>query len=64
MIFNSDLSRQTQEVILSNKNGKFNLPRVIFDNIAIALTHFKKHLGVHHDINSNFNKYTYGETAK
>ena len=61
MIFNPDLSKQTQEVIFSGKiKSSINLlnqlihPTLLFNNIPLTNTLFQKHLSLTLDIKLNF----------
>ena len=64
LFFNSELSKQEQKGIFSRKIGKVNYPKVTFDNIPVAHTHFQKHLGIHLDGNLNFNKHIHEAITK
>ena len=52
--FNTDLSKQTQEVVFSRKQAKSVHPDLVFNNMPIHQTHYQKHLGVHLDMKLNF----------
>ena len=61
MIFNPDLSKQTQEVTFSGKiKSSINLsnqlihPTLLFNNIPLTNTLFQKHLSLTLDIKLNF----------
>ena len=61
MIFNPDLSKQTQEVIFSGKiKSSINLlnqlihPTLLFNNIPLTNTLFQRHLSLTLDIKLNF----------
>ena len=61
MIFNPDLSKQTQEVIFSGKiKSSISLlnqlihPTLLFNNIPLTNTLFQKHLSLTLDIKLNF----------
>ena len=55
MIFNPDLSKQTQEVIFSRKTCKINQPNTIFNTIPVPRTPYQKHLDLYPDEKLNFN---------
>ena len=55
MIFNTDCSRQAQEVIFSRKTNKINHPTATFNTFPVARTPYQKHLGLHLDEKLNFN---------
>ena len=55
MLFNPDLTKQTQEVIFSRKNIKTDHPIVCFNEAPVAHTTCQKHLGMHLDEKLNFN---------
>ena len=54
MLFNPDLSKQTQEVIFSRKKKKTDHPIVYFNEAPFAHTACHKHLGMHIDEKLNF----------
>ena len=54
MLFNPDLSKQTQEVIFSRKKKKTDHPIVYFNEAPFAHTSCHKHLGMHIDEKLNF----------
>ena len=53
--FNSDLSKQAQEVSFSKKTHKLFHPTVLFNNIPVQHSTAQKHLGVYLDEKLNFN---------
>ena len=57
MIFNPDLSKQAQEVIISRKIKKLLHPTSLFNNIPLANSLFKKHVGLALDIELNFSEH-------
>ena len=57
MIFNPDLSKQTQEVIFSRKTSKISHPTTTFNTVPVAHTPCQKHLGLYLDEKLNFNLY-------
>ena len=57
MIFNPDLSKQAQEVILSRKTNKISHPTTTFTKVPVACTSCQKHLGLHLDEKLNFNQH-------
>ena len=64
MIFNPDLSKQAQEVIFSRKIKKLLHPTLLFNNIALNNSLFKKHLGLTLDIMLNFSEHIKSYTKK
>ena len=55
MIFNSDLSKEVQEIIFSRKSYKINQPITTFNTIPVARTPYQEHLGLYPDETLNFN---------
>ena len=53
MIFNPDLSKQAQEVIISRKINKLLHPTILFNNILLSNSLFQKHHGLTLDIKSS-----------
>ena len=49
MIFNSDLSKQAQEVIFSRKTNKISHPTTTLNTVPVAHTPCQKHLGLYLD---------------
>ena len=45
MIFNSDLSKQAQEVIFSRKTNKISHPTTTFNTVPVACAPCQKHPG-------------------
>ena len=60
MIFNSDLTKQAQEVIFSRKLNKPVYPNLTFDNSQVSQTESQKHLGLIVDNKLNFNEHLKG----
>ena len=54
MIFNSDHSKQAQEIIFSRKKMKSSHPSVYFNNIRVSSTSVHKHLGMYLDDTSSY----------
>ena len=54
MIFNPDISKQTQEVAFSRKTDKVNHISLTFNAIPVAQTSHQKHLGLYLDDKLNF----------
>ena len=46
MIFNSDISKQAQEVVFSRKTDKVNQMSLNFNAIPVAQTSHQKHFGL------------------
>ena len=57
MIFNSDLSKKVQEVMLSRNIKKLLHPTLLFNNIPLSNRLFQKHLGLTLDIKLNFSEH-------
>ena len=57
IIFNSDLSKQAQEVIFSIKIKKLLHPTLLFNNIPLNHSLLQKHLGLTLDIKLNFSEH-------
>ena len=68
MIFNSDLSKQAQEVIFSGKKfrkiKRLLHPTLLFNNIPLNNSLFQKHLGLTLDIKLNFSEHIKSITKK
>ena len=64
MIFNPDLSKQAQEVILSRKIKKLLHPTLLFNNIPLSNSLFQKHLGLTLDIKLNVSEHIKSITRK
>ena len=54
MTFNSDLSKQAQEVIFSRKTIKVRHPFITFNTVPVARTTCQKHLGLYLDEKLSF----------
>ena len=55
MIFNSDISKQAQEVIFSRKTNKINNPTTTFNTVPVACAACQKHIGLYLDEKLNLN---------
>ena len=67
MSFNSDPSKQAQEVIFSRKLEKSIYPPLHFNNIAVTQSTTQKHLGILLDVQLDFQghlKNTYSKVNK
>ena len=64
MIFNSDLSKKVQEVMLSRNIKKLLHPTLLFNNIPLSNRLFQKHLGLTLDIKLNFSEHIKNITKK
>ena len=64
MIFNPNLSKQTQEVIFSRKIKKLLHPTLLFNNIPLSNSLFRNHLGLTLDIMLNFSEHIKSITKK
>ena len=64
MSFNPDVSKQTQEVIFSERTQKLFHPAVLFNNILVQHSTVQKHLGVYLDEKLNFNTHITEKIAK
>ena len=64
MIFNTNLSKQVQEVIFSRKIKKLLLLTFLFNNIPLINSLFLKHLSLTIEIKSNFSEHIKGITKK
>ena len=64
MIFNSNLTKQTQELIFSRKLNKPVHPNLTFNNSQVSQTESQKHLGLILDNKLNFNKHLKGVLDK
>ena len=49
MSFNSDVSKQAQEVVFSRKSHNLAHPPVIFNNVPVKRCSIQKHFGIHLD---------------
>ena len=56
MVFNPDLTKQTEEVIFSRKSGKSFHPKVFFNEVPVKRIVSQKHLGLHLDQKLDFSK--------
>ena len=63
MLFNSDITKQPQEVIFSRKSTMLNHP-IFFNETPVAHTSRQKHLGMHLDEKLNFNTHIKEKIAK
>ena len=54
MLFNPDITKQTQEVIFSRKNTKNDHPIVYFNEAPVVHTTCQKHLGMPLDEKLNY----------
>ena len=57
MVVNSDITKQSVEIIFSAKKEKLNHPSLDFNNIPVARKSFTKHLGLYLDEKLSFAKY-------
>ena len=57
MSFNTDPSKQAQDVYFSRKIKKLSHPDLIFNNNQIIKTLYQKHLGMFLDGNLNFSEH-------
>ena len=64
MIFNPDLSKQEQKVIFSTKIKQLLHPTLLYNNIPLSNSLFRKHLGLTLDIKLNFLEYIKSITKK
>ena len=64
MIFNTDLSKQAQEVIFSRKIQKMLHPTLLFNNIHLSNSSLQKHLGLKSYIKLNFSEHIKSITKK
>ena len=64
MLFNPDLTKKAQEVILSRKNIKADDPIVYFNEAPVAHTTCQKHLGMYLGEKLNFNHHINEKIAK
>ena len=55
MLFNLDVTKQAQEVILFHKSNKTDHPAVYFNEAHVAKASSQKHPGMHLDEKLNFN---------
>ena len=64
MSFNTDISKQAQEVIFSRKAVKASHPAVFFNDIPVARCSTHKHLGMYLDEKLNFGYHITEKIAK
>ena len=64
MIFNTDLTKQAQEVIFSRKINKPVHPNLTFNNSQVGQTESQKHLGLILNNKLNFNEHLKGALDK
>ena len=64
MTFNSDISKQDQDVIFSRKAVKASHPAVFFNDIPVARCSTHKHLGMYLDEKLNFGHNVTEKNAK
>ena len=64
MLFNLDVTKQAQEVILFHKSNKTDHPVVYFNEAPVAKASSQKHPGMHLDEKLNFNTRVKEKTAK
>ena len=64
MIFNPDLTRQAQEMILSRKTKKLRHPCLSFNDILLKNSISQKHLGLTLDVKLNFVEHIKNITQK
>ena len=57
MSFNSDATKQAQEIIFSRKTSDKNHPDLMFDNNIVNLTTIHEHLGMILDSNLSFDEH-------
>ena len=57
MVFNPDLTKQAQEVIISRKTRELLHPCLSFNDILLKNSISKKHLGLTLDVKLNFGEY-------
>ena len=64
MLFNSDITKQPQEVVFSHKSTMLNHPTIFFNETLVANTACQKHLGIYLDEKLNFNTHIKENIAK
>ena len=64
MLFNLDVTKQAQEVILFHKSNKTDNPVVYFNEAPVAKASSQKYSGMHLDEKLNFNTHVKEKTAK
>ena len=57
MGFNSDLSKQAQEVIFSRKLKNVSHPPLVFNNVNVSSCKSQKHLGILLDVKLAFEEH-------
>ena len=57
MIFNTDVTKEAQEVTFPRKSIKINHPSAFLNDILVVRTYFQKHLAMHLGNKLNFNQY-------
>ena len=62
--FNPDVSKQAQEVVVSQKNYKLAHPPVLFNNVPVKRCSIQKKLGIHLDEKLNFNNHVKEKITK
>ena len=64
MNFNTDLSKQAQEVIFSRKTVKVSHPSITFNTGPVACTACQEHLGLYLDEKINFDDHINAKILK
>ena len=64
MKFNSDITKQAIEIVLSSKYKKETHPPLVFNGVPVVRESSTKHLGVILDDKLNFNKHVKDQIAK
>ena len=64
MNLNPDISKQAQEVIFSRKTVKVSHPSITFNNVPVARTACRKHLGLYLDEKLNFHDHINAKIVK
>ena len=64
MAFNSDLSKQAQEIVFSHKTHKISHPKVNFNNSLVVQSTCQKHLGLYLDDKLNFSHHIKKKISK
>ena len=62
--FNPDVSKQAQEVAVSQKSHRLAHPPVLFNNVPVKRCSIQKNLGIHLDEKLNFNNHVKGKITK
>ena len=57
MSFNTDISKQAQEVIFSKKNVNASHPILYFNRTPVISCSYQKHLGVYLDMKLSFHQH-------